>query len=286
MRASNAAGTSLPVDSAPTSVVQPLVIRARFTISPNPTCTGLPVTLDASISKTPNSPITRYRFIEQSVGYPDTFPATYPDEHPWLIADGVSPRATASFGYDYAFPQTPSHLLDGVFFADPRLITLTVTDGTGASASYSDTVYFDPGFSNKSRVKCGGRRVRAGRVPVHDITLKVTKTLVTARIPCTPFADCSGTLQLLARSSRSLHRAKSASVATSAKPLVIASSAFFFVPAHRAANVPAKLTSAGRALVARGNPLTAIAQLMTVSPTGHKTTQSFTATLIGKRKRR
>ena len=120
---------------------------------------------------------------------------------------------------------------------------------------------------------------------LHDVKFKATKTSVTAKTPCNSSVDCAGTLQLLEPSFTSHGRAASSRSRRRAKPVVLASSTLY-VPGHHAATITLTLTRAGRALVARGKPLTAIARLTTVSPTGRTTTQSFTVTLIGKRKRR
>jgi hypothetical protein len=275
VRATNAAGTSLPADSAPTASVQPFVIRARFTGSPNPTCTGLAVSFDASSSKTPNPPITRYRFTEAIV--PDFFPHYVP-RGPYVLADGANPRATQTFGYDLdVHTQVPSVPL-GVYVANPRVITLTVTDGTGASASYSQKVDFVQPLSTGSRAGCPElhRRVKAGHFAAHSIKFRITKTNVTARIPCTGVAECAGTLRLLERFPASQRRSK---------PVVLASSNFFFVTGDHTASITSKLTRAGRRLVARSKPLTATARLTTVNAAGRTSTQSFTVTLIGKRGR-
>ena len=291
VRASNGAGTSLPADSAPTTVVQPFVIRARFTISPNPTCTGLPVTFDASSSKTPNPPITRYQFSYTIVDDPFwvALGGSYPTPPGGYFADSANPRATEVFGFDVdAHPLAPKVFPAGTYFADPRVVTLRVTDGTGASASYTQQVDFAQSISNLSRADCPKlhAHAKAAHFAVHSIKLNITKTSVTAKVPCSRFADCAGTLRLLERSGPSQLRVNSGRIASSARPVVIASSKFFFVPAHRARTISETLTRAGRALIHRAKPLTAIAQLTTVSPTGPTTTQSFTVTLIGKKKRR
>ena len=59
--ATNGNGPTI-AESAPTELVKPFVLKAVLQISPSPyTCTGLPTTLDASGSVTPDPPIT-YEF--------------------------------------------------------------------------------------------------------------------------------------------------------------------------------------------------------------------------------
>lgn len=283
VRAENGAGTSLPADSAPTGVVQPLILRARFTVSPNPTCTGLPVTFDASISKTPEPPITNYRFTETTT--PDFFPHYIP-KGPYLLADGASPRATTVFGYDLEVHTQVPDIPAGVYAANPRRITLTVTDGTGATASYSQTVDFAQPLSTGSRTACPERhaRVKAGRLPVHSVKFVVKRTSLTARLPCTTGVDCSGSLQLLQPGHTV--RAKRARSARRTKPVLLGTSGFFFVPGRHSRSIAVKLTRAGRTLIRRGKPLTATLRLTAVGPTGHRTTSSRTVTLIKKKTRK
>ena len=60
VQATNSQGTTA-ADSAATAVVQPEILAARLQISPDASCTGLPVRFDGSGSTTPNGPIVRYQ---------------------------------------------------------------------------------------------------------------------------------------------------------------------------------------------------------------------------------
>jgi hypothetical protein len=267
--------------------VHPPVIRARFTISPNPTCTGVLVTVDGSISTTPNPPITRYRFTEAIVPVIPTYVPRVPYE---VVADGLNPRPTRVFGYDEQFnTEFPTfanaqHL--GVYVVNPRLITLTVTDRTGATASDSQQLDFAQSFSDESRARCPGvhRRVRASHFATKRIGFRVTKHSLTARFSCATVADCAGELKLFVPPFRSGRRAAAARTHRGAKPVLIAASRFFYIPGHQTATIATNLTRSGRRLVARGKPLTANAQLTTVAPTGRATTQSLPVTLIGNKR--
>lgn len=59
--ASNGGGDSSPAVSAPTAVVQPGVITAKLTVSPNPSCTGVPTSFSGSGSVSPEG-IKSYSF--------------------------------------------------------------------------------------------------------------------------------------------------------------------------------------------------------------------------------
>jgi hypothetical protein len=283
VRAHNAVGTSLPADSAPTAVVTPLVLTASFTMTPNPSCTGLTVTFDASASVTPNPPIERYRFTESvDPSLPDYTSPPPPD---WVISDGASAQATEVPTYDSVFVRQlvylPAVIPVGVWLANNRSVTLTVRDRAGATASYTlggdDDLRFDPAFSNASRAHCPhlGRRVRA-RVALRHVQFRVTRTTVNLTPRCTTSADCAGTLGLTLRASRGRRHARTVVIGTGS----------FYLTGHRSATISAKLTAAGRRLLGRGKPLVVIARLITISPSGQTTTQSLTVTLIGKKKRR
>jgi hypothetical protein len=280
VRASNAVGTSLPADSAPTAPVTPLVLTARFTVTPNPTCTGVKVTFDASATQTPNPPIERYRFTEEAGNGYDPLTAFHtPSPGPWVVADGTNPLASEVPSYDIRwddpFPLVPSFA--GLWQATPRSITLTVRDRAGASASSTQTLFFNfPGraeFSNESHTNCppAVQGVR-GDLVLHDVSFKVTNKALTARIRCPTVTDCAGALQLYRAFSRSRRHLKA----------VLIGSSTFTVTGHRTATVTAKLTATGRSLLRHRKPLVAIARLAIVTPTGRTVKQSLKVTLIGK----
>jgi hypothetical protein len=285
VRATNAVGTSLPADSAPTASVKPLVLTARFTVTPNPTCTGVRVTFDASTSQTPNPPIERYRFTESVQDFPGNNLRlfTTPAPAPWVVADGTNSRATEVPSYDLRFddPFPPFPPDAGLWQASPRTITLTVRDRAGASDSYTQELFFNflagSELSNQSRANCPpvDPGVR-GDLVLRDVKLRVSNKALTAKIPCPTITDCTGTLQLDRAFSRSRRHVKA----------VLIGSSTFYVTGHRTATVAAKLTAIGRTLLRHGNPLVAIARLTIVRPTGRTIRHSLKVTLIGKRTRR
>jgi hypothetical protein len=284
VRAQNAVGTSLPADSAPTAPVTPLVLTARFTVTPNPTCTGVKVTFDASATQTPNPPIERYRFTEEAGSTYDPLIAFHtPSPGPWVVADGTNPRASEVPSYDIRwddpFPLVPSFA--GLWQATPRTITLTVRDRAGASASSTHTLFFNffagAELSNESRANCPrvANGVR-GALVLHDVKIKVTNKALAARIRCPTVTDCAGTLQLYRAFSHSRRHVKA----------VLIGSRTFTVTGRRTATIAAKLTAAGRSLLAHSKPLVAIARLTIITPTGRTIKQSLKVTLIGKTIRR
>jgi hypothetical protein len=295
VRAHNAVGTSLPSDSAPTAPVKPLVLTARFTVSPNPTCTGVRVIFDASASQTPNPPIERYRFTEDAGADDLPLDAFHtPSPAPWVVADGTNPRVTEIPSYDIRWdaivPAFPS--IAGLWQASPRTITLTVRDRAGASDSLTQLLQFNflggAELSNESRANCPPvAQGIGGDLVLHDVNFRATTKALHARIRCPTITDCAGSLQLnraFSPSGRQIKRALSASP-RHIKPVVIAGSTFY-VTGHRTATIAAKLTAAGRTLLRRGKPLVAIARLTVISPSGRTIKQSLKVTLIGNRKRR
>jgi hypothetical protein len=276
VRAHNAAGTSLPADAAATAAVKPLVLTARCTIAPNPTCTGMSVTFDASATQTANPPIERYRFTE-TVDPAFTLAERYrsPFPPPWVVADGTNPRATEVPTYDSQISaDIPIAGLGGAWMANTRDITLTVRDRTGASASYTQPMTFQPAFSNQSRTNCPpvAQGVK-GDLVLHDVKFRVTNKALTATIRCATIRDCVGTLKLYRAFSRSRQE-------------VLIGSSTLYVTGHHRATIAAKLTAVGRSLLRHGKPLVAVARLVIVTPTGRTVKQSLKVTLIGKRVRR
>jgi hypothetical protein len=284
VRAQNAVGTSLPADSAPTAPVTPLVLTARFTITPSPTCTGVKVTFDASATETPNPPIERYRFTEEAGSTYDPLIAFHtPSPAPWVVADGTNPRASEVPSYDIRwddpFPLLPSFA--GLWQATARTITLTVRDRAGASASSTQVLFFNfsggAELSNESRANCPPvAKGVGGDLVLHDVKIKVTNKALAARIRCPTVADCAGTLQLYRAFSRNRGHVK---------PVLIGSSTFT-ITGHRTATIAAKLTAVGRSLLRHNKPLVAIERLTIIRPTGRTITQSLRMTLIGKRTQR
>jgi hypothetical protein len=283
-RAQNAVGTSLPADSAPTAPVTPLVLTARFTVTPSPTCTGVRETFDASATQTPNPPIERYRFTEEAgTAYDPLIAFHTPSPGPWVVADGTNPRASEVPSYDLRwddpFPLLPSFA--GLWQASARTITLTVRDRAGASASSTQILFFNfsggAELSNEARTNCppAAQGVR-GDLVLHDVSFKVTNKALTARIRCPTVTDCAGTLQLYRASSRSQRHVKA----------VLIGSSTLYVTGHHTATIAAKLTAAGRSMLRLGRPLVAVVRLTIIRPTGRTIKQSIRVTLIGKRTRR
>lgn len=284
--ASNAVGTS-SADSDPTAAVTRLVLTARFTVSPNPFCTGVRVTYDATGSQTPHPPIERYRFTEDARFDPPSTIYSYhsPSPAPWIIADGASPRASEIPTYDVLWDDLlpinyPPYA--GLWQASPRTVTLTVWDRSGASASSSQLFVFPTGTgyeeSNSSRAHCPPSALQGvrGDVLLRDVKLEVSHQALRAKIRCPTLVDCIGGLQIDQAFSRRHPRGK---------PVVLASGSFY-VTGHRSATITAKLTRAGRSLLKRGKPLLASVRLTTVSPSGRTIRQSHAVTLFGHKRRR
>ena len=280
VRAGNAVGTSLPADSAPTAAVKPLVLTARLTVMPNPTCTGVRVSFDASASQTPNPPIERYRITEEAgVGDDPTAPFHTPRPAPWVVLDGTSPRATELPTYDTHWddpvPFYPP--LSGLWQATNRTITLTVRDRAGTSASSTQVLFFAAGLSSQSRATCPPMAHGiSGDLVLHDVKLQATNQALLAKIRCPTITDCAGTLEIDRAFSR---------IRRNVKPVVIARSGFY-VTGHRGATITTQLTRSGRSLLSHGQPLAALARLTTVSPTGRTIKQAVKVSLIVKRTRR
>jgi hypothetical protein len=311
VRAVNAAGSSLPADSAPTGEVQRAVIRASLSISPDPSCTGVRTRFDGSASKTPNAPITRYRLTYKILPTPeaialifgvglgggdvpaaiDKYLATQPS---FPISDGQDPAPASSFTWNRQLADTPVGKAEadlvsakvGDYARDEIYATLTVTDAAGATNSVTRSLSFAQLYSSEKRTNCPHVRIRRTRAFAFAKLAALSHfsaKAFAAKIPCKTIIDCAGGIAVV----RVTRRFRRAAKAAKAKPIVLASNPFFSVRGKHRATVRAKLTKAGRALVKRGKPLRAVVRLTSINPvTGRRTTQSTRVTWPGKKKKR
>jgi hypothetical protein len=243
-------------ESAPTGIVQPLVVKAVLTVSPEVPCTGYPVQLDSIGSKTPNPPIVKYTYT-----YLDLFSLAQ-----GTIYSGTSPSATTVFNWN-AVNDNPAYAKLGSPEREPVLITLTVTDLAGNSASVNSRfVEFYPHYAEdlfpQPPCPLKGKPLASSFGAASHFTTGKGSVFFTAR--CVTVAPCAGSLTILRASSGAGRFARAGS------PAVIASLPFFTVPAYRSLKLRAKLTNAGRRLLARGGPVHATARLTTVEPSGTK----------------
>lgn len=289
VRATNAQGPSAPVESAPTGVVQREVIRAHLSLSPNLTCTGLKTSIDGSASTTPNGPITRYRFQYKELplgvffavafGFIEDFDSYLARVPTYTLADGKDASPTPSFTWNRQLLKKEYFKSDiGDYAADFLVITLTVTDLAGATATATDTLGFAQPYSSESRAKCPKPfRDRVaytfGKLPRVSATAKAVR----ARLPCKSAIECAGSFQVV----RATSRRQGAKPPT--KPLVIAQTSVFNIPAGRTSNVKATPTKAGRKLLRSTAPIPATIKITTITPGGKRITKSFPTTLNPKK---
>lgn len=158
------------------------------------------------------------------------------------------------------------------------MITLTVTDLAGATATAVDTLGFTQYYSNQSRAGCPkpfrDRLVYAfGKLPRVSATAKA----VTAKLPCKSAIECAGSFQVV----RATSRRRGAKPPT--KPLVIAQTSVFNIPAGRTSNVKATPTKAGRKLLRSTAAIPATIKITTITPGGKRITKSFPTTLNPKK---
>jgi hypothetical protein len=288
--ATNAAGSSLPADSAPTAAVLPFVVRAALQPSPSKSCTGLPVTLDASGSKTPDAPIVRYRFESQElpelVVLASAFAGpTVVDDYlkatpKTVLYDGINPAPAITFNWNRQVASADEakflKVKLGDYVRDPAIITLTVTDKAGRTATKLARVEFAQMFSSKSRAGCPKLTVDKVR-SFAALRPTVTKTTVTAEIPCRGLVNCALSYKLYAVAPRtSLGRA------ARAKQTTIATSGLVEILAGQKKKVTTKLTSAGRRLLRTRTK--AMLAITSVTPSGKRVTQTLNVTLGGKKR--
>jgi hypothetical protein len=290
VRARNGAGYGAAV-SAPTGIVQPLVLRAKLAVYPSNACVGTPVEIDASASQTPHPPITSYHFRDYQFFYEwdqgvyggeayYEFPGD-PTNTGSELANGPSPRHTYTFTWDRTTGgYTPGSVEPGYVQAfDPILFVVTVTDASGAIAG--GYAWLKPAqiFASESASGCPGAAHR--RIPHAAIVLaaraSVGSTAVTSTVSCLTAGACSGSISIIPAARPAFRLARAAS--TSARPPVIANNPHFRIAGHHKANVAARLTREGRALLRSGKPVKAIIRVTVMSGSGALTTRSVKVTL-------
>lgn len=301
VRAVGRSGTSVAAESAQTSEVLREVIRARLTLSPNPTCTGVSTTFDGSRSTSPSGPITDYRYTYKSIPSPvlsaivfgalvgsgDTGPAIsnyLATVSPIVLEHGANAATvTEPFTWNRQLAKAESVTggRSGDFARDPIYVTLTVTDGTGATdSSVPLSLSFAQSYSSQPRTRCPLtlRPTPFAFAQVHKAAFTSTKA-VSARIPCATRIACAGSLKVVRTAS------KPGATVAKAKPIVLAGNPFFTIEGRHTASVRAKLTKAGQGLARHGKPVRVTLRITSINTvTGQQTTRSTLITLTGRNK--
>jgi hypothetical protein len=289
--ATNANGPTV-AESAPTELVKPFVLKAVLKISPQPSCTGIPTTLDGSESVTPDPPIT-YEFDAINTELPGTafvfnaigpeFPnylATLPRET--LVSPSSNPRHDVTFTWDRPAVRSydePTIGKRGGYARDVELIILKARDKAGAVATAETYLVFKQEYSLQPRTGCPDKLFL--KLPVFPRYLfeapaktAVSGTVLSTQIRCAASAPCAGSLSV---TQASLATARGARAKTKQEPLV--KGTFFKLKAHQRAVVRAKLTRAGLAVLRHGRSVKAVLHLSGVDPFGRTATRSFRLTL-------
>jgi hypothetical protein len=266
--------------------VQPFVLRARFTYSPSMPCVRQTIEFDASASKTPHPPITRYRFT--SVLTPDTNPddLLFGIPRPWWgstplpFGDGPSPEATTAFDYTVDVNKVFGFRPPDVFIADPRDVTLTVTDAAGDTASYTHTVDLRQTTADP-QCRLLARQFAHLRLSLVRVGWNITMNIgrLSARLPCISVVDCPGSLTLTTARRNIL--AAGAARRARAKAIVLGRQRFY-ISAHHTGTVAIALTTTGRRLLARRKRVRAVLRL-TTGIAGRTVTHSVAVTLPTRR---
>ena len=286
--ASNGIGPT-SAQSAPTPIVQPLVLKAILTASPAGTfCTGIPVQFNGGASKTPNPPIVNYRFTYVEfpiqagllfIGGPEALEEYLASLPVHELASGRGPGTTATFTWNrIATEDDTSAPYLGQPWRDPILVTLTATDLAGATAKASVALVPGQYSAVQSRTNCPKVGIRLlPSLIASRVRIAVAGAAVSTRMSCKSTVPCAGSVTVLAARGPLALRAKR--TPAKSKQLLLARTTFFSIGRKRSATVRAPLTHAGRTLLKRGRSVRAIVQLTSVSPAGSKSTRSIRVTL-------
>jgi hypothetical protein len=288
--ARNSAGFGTAV-SAPTGIVQPLVLRAKLSVYPSNACAGRSVEVDASATQTPHPPITAYHFRDYQFYYAwdedvygheayYEFPGD-PTNTGTELANGPSPRHVYTFTWNRTtgsyIPGSPEPGFVQAF--DPILFVVTVTDASGATAGAYAWLKPAQIFASESAAGCPGAAHR--RVFPHIMALAtrvaVNSSSVTSSVSCLTVAPCSGSISIIPATRPAFLSPRAAKAP--ARPPVIAGNPHFRVAGHHRASVAARLTKQGRALLRSGKPVKAIVTATAITRAGVVTTSSVRVTL-------
>jgi hypothetical protein len=172
----------------PTQSVQPV---ARLTVSPDPTCVGVPTTLDASAS----TPGTGARITGYSFTYFETNVVGALDSSPTVLADSPAPVATVRFPWSYEaglLAPGPRKVL-GNWVRAPADVTLTITDSTGSTASTTMPASFAQSSSRDSVTECPGGPPAPANVPQTPTRPRTDGSRISFPVICpASTSDCSG----------------------------------------------------------------------------------------------
>jgi len=282
---------SATAESAPTATVLPILLKARFSQNPDPTCTGISTEFNASGSTTPDPPL-RYEFLLDPTLNPEiAFKYSQAEleaegvtgGEPELLASGASPIAS----YTFSWAESETH--PGEYFRElykigayPVLVTLVISDASGATTVSSRIVDNAQGggfFPSASRNTCPHFRLPPGFLG-RPTRISVISNSITARINCATTFRCEGAVSIFA--AIRLGTAAGSAPHTRRGPLVIAANPFFTIRGHHSVTVRARLTSAGRALLKRGKKVKAILQVTTLKSRVATSSSSYPVTLRGK----
>jgi hypothetical protein len=308
--ASNGSGDSPPLVSAPTAVVQRGVITAKLTVSPNPSCTGVPTRFDGSGSVSPDgiksfsfSLIDLYAAAENTAsrngGSIDTETAAefgVALESDALTSGGtdaqflinnfagrpqVTGKPTISETFDWNRPAIFSpddRLTPGPYdlARDPVGVLLVVTDYAGATASAVAVVDFAQHVSSGSRSRCPDTRrflLAPNAVLAAALAFPRGSSQPSTVANCRTRVTCVGAITVVVRT----HNSRA--VAAAHRRVSVLASGFFNIPPHHKRKVALKLTQLGKRQLHRGTRLPVTVTVTSVSPTGRSIKHSYTEVL-------
>jgi hypothetical protein len=297
--ASNEGGDSPPALSAPTAVVQGVGMVAKLRVYPNPSCAGIPTTLDASGSASPDG-IKSYSFSiidfyaadlatrkRLGTGLPPA-EANVEADMTWIAADltlpsGVTDPLDGNTASDLEKSAGPPivgdkasivHTFDwnraaistiGVLVRDPVGVLLVVTDFAGHTAQAVAVLHFAQTLSSDSRAGCPKPRqplkfIAPNAVLATQLAFPTSGSGPTTTTSCSSRVTCVGTITVALRSARAIAADRGQSV--------VLASAFFNIPPGRKLKVVLELTKLGKSRLRVGARVPVRVTVESTSPTG------------------
>ena len=309
VRATNASGTSGPAESTQTRAVTARPLAARLSVTPNPTCTGVETFFDGSQSSGP-APVVRYRF-EYGPSAVRHFSGSTQVER-WesigegdrvvVVGDGPDPSARRVFSWNRVIVPNPpqfdriaealvpgtyekrlrhyeDRLRNPVYAREDVVLTLTVTDATGAQARVHEVITFKQSSSVQKRSGCP---VPLSFKLAPDVRraasrLRTSASAVSTVVPCGAKVNCVGQLLVSPASVRRSARRRR---------IPLDSLKRFTVPAGKSKRVQVSLANTAKRTLRERGRLRAKVTVSLASPSGQFVSRSRTVTFRVRGRRR
>ena len=263
--------------------------EAKFVSAPDPTCVGVKTQFNATHAVAgKNGPIVNHKWsyleLEPRVSSSWRGPSVYYVRVERVIHDGPSAIPTYTFGWSSGgeiYQAEPGLFKMTPLERDPVLVTLTITDSAGGTASVTQPIFFDQRRSDAPRRSCPPP-LAEGFAPTKPSTVSlVSNKVVTVSTTCASQLACAGGLVVSSLRGKSL----SATASAKRKRATIYAKAPYLIPAGEKRKMQARLRRPVWRLLRKRGRLQARVALLSVTPRGKTVVRARKVTFEFKKKR-